>query len=361
MVGAPAAADAVARAQRLPGLRVGLHLVLIDGSPVLPPDEIRGLVGADGRFDDNQIRAGLRYFFAPGVRRLLAAEIRAQFEAFRATGLALDHVNAHQHMHLHPTVARLIVEIGRVLWDARGPPALSSRPPCCAAPFPASAIAPPAYRPVVAALRRRLRRAGLAMNDHVFGIAWSGAMVEERILALLPHLPPGVSEIYCHPATRQTPALAAAMPGYRQTEELAALLSPEVRRRIAELGISLVGYGDLAAARVTGWAGPMRPVCGCARAAAARGSRAGPSRAGRTRSVQNSVAGERDRQELAHFRRAGIVRQRQAAKGRHRRQRAEDDRARRARLQVMGLPGAPVHDEIDVERDPDPQAAAARR
>src|SRR6266851_2910372 len=46
MVAAPAAADAVARAHRLPGLRVGLHLVLTDGSPVLPPDEIRGLVGA---------------------------------------------------------------------------------------------------------------------------------------------------------------------------------------------------------------------------------------------------------------------------------------------------------------------------
>ena len=36
-------------------------------------------------------------------------------------------------------------------------------------------------------------------------------MVEERLLGLVPHLPPGISEIYCHPATRQTPALATAM------------------------------------------------------------------------------------------------------------------------------------------------------
>jgi len=244
MVAAPAASDAVARARRLPGLRVGLHLVLTDGRPVLPPGEIRGLVGADGRFDDNQIRAGLRYFFRPGVRRLLAAEIRAQFEAFRATGLALDHVNAHQHMHLHPTVARLIVEIGRSygLSAVRLPsePAAVLR---CA--FPGERHLVSAYRPVIALLRRRLRGSGLAINDHVFGIAWSGAMVEERLLGLLPHLPPGVSEIYCHPATRQAPALAAAMPGYRHTEELAALLSPVVRQRIAELGISLIGYADL--------------------------------------------------------------------------------------------------------------------
>jgi len=248
MVGAPAAADAVARARQLPGLRVGLHLMLTDGGPVLPPREIPGLVGAGGRFDDNLFRAGLRYFFTPGVRRQLAAEIRAQFEAFRATGLVLDHVNAHQHMHLHPTVARLIVEIGRSygMCAVRLPsePAAVLR-----RAFPGERHRMSVYRPTVAALRRRLRGDGLASNDHVFGIAWSGAMVEERLLGLLPHLPPGVSEIYCHPATRQTPALAAAMPGYRPTEELAALLSPQVRQRIAELGIGLIAYGDLSAAR----------------------------------------------------------------------------------------------------------------
>ncbi len=245
MISAPEAVDAVARAHRLPGLRVGLHLVLTDGRPVLPPGEVRGLVGRDGRFDDNQIAAGLRYFFVPGVRRELAAEIRAQFEAFRATGLALDHVNAHQHMHLHPTVARLIVEIGwsygmRAVRLPAEPTAVLRRA------FPGEPHRAPAYGPVVAALRRRLRRAGLASNDQVFGIAWSGALVEERLLGLLPHLPPGVSEVYCHPATRQTPALGAAMPEYRNTEELAALLSPIVRQRIAELGISLIGYEDLA-------------------------------------------------------------------------------------------------------------------
>jgi hopanoid biosynthesis associated protein HpnK len=245
MVAAPAATDAVERARRLPGLRVGLHLVLIDGRPVLPPGEIRGLVDAGGRFGDNQIRAGLRYFFTPGVRRQLAAEIRAQFEAFRATGLALDHVNAHQHLHLHPTVARLVVEIG----DAYGLRAvrLPNEPTAALRhAFPGERYRAPAYRPVIGALRRRLRRAGLATKDQVFGIAWSGAMVEERVLRLLPHLPSGASEIYFHPATRQTAALAAAMPGYRHTEELGALLSPAVRQRIAELGINLVGYGDLA-------------------------------------------------------------------------------------------------------------------
>jgi hopanoid biosynthesis associated protein HpnK len=247
MVTAPAAADAVARARRLTSLRVGLHLVLIDGRPVLPPERLGGLVRRDGQFDDHQLRAGLRLFLMPGARHHLAAEIRAQFEAFRATGLILDHVNAHKHMHLHPTVARLIVEIGRDYGlRAVRLPAEPVDPLRRAFPGERLPAGPPGF--AIAALRRRLRHAGLAANHQIFGIAWSGAMVENRLLGLLPHLPPGVSEIYCHPAVERTSELAAAMPGYRNAEELAALLSPRVRRRIGELGIDLVSYGDLAAA-----------------------------------------------------------------------------------------------------------------
>ena len=248
MVAAPAASDAVARARRLPGLRVGLHLVLIDGEPVLPRAELGSLARHDGRFDDRQIRAALAYFFAPGVRARLAAEIRAQFAAFRATGLALDHVNAHKHMHLHPTVARLLVEIGSD-YGMRAVRLPAEPEATLRAAFPGERYRMPLYRPAVATLRRRLRRAGLAMNDHIFGIAWSGAMIETRILRLLPHLPPGDSEIYFHPASRTSPELEAAMPGYRHEDELAALLSPAVRRRVADLGIRLIGYGDLAPPR----------------------------------------------------------------------------------------------------------------
>lgn len=73
-------------------------------------------------------------------------------------------------------------------------------------------------------------------------------MTEERWLRLLPHLPEGVSEIYLHPAAERTPALLAAMPGYSQKEEFAALLSPSLRSRFAELDIKLVSYTDFAMA-----------------------------------------------------------------------------------------------------------------
>jgi chitin disaccharide deacetylase len=248
MVAAPAAADAVARARRLPRLRIGLHLVLVDGRPVLPPSELRGLVGHDGAFDRNMARAGARFFFLPGARQQLAREIRAQFEAFRATGLSLDHVDGHKHIQLHPTVARLLVEIGRDYgMAAMRVPAEPAEP--LRAAFPNETYRMPFYRPWAEQLRRRLACDGIAAADNVFGIAWSGRMSEERILRLLPHLPGGTSEIYCHPAARRTPALAAAMPGYRQSDELAALLSPALTRRVEELGIRLIGYPELAPPR----------------------------------------------------------------------------------------------------------------
>jgi hopanoid biosynthesis associated protein HpnK len=247
MVAGPAAADAVARARRLPALRVGLHLVLVDGRPALPRSEIPLLVRVDGEFDRNMARAGVRFFFVPGIRRQLAKEIQAQFEAFRATGLRLDHVNAHKHMHVHPTVAQLVVEIGRnygvkavrVPFEPTG---------ALRAAFPEDHYRTPLYRPWIGVLRRRLRHAGLFVNDQLFGLAWSGAMVEERLLRLIPQLPNGVSEIYLHPATEHTPALAAAMRGCCHREELAALVSPALKALIAELDIRLVSYGDLAAA-----------------------------------------------------------------------------------------------------------------
>ncbi|MCG1056056.1 hopanoid biosynthesis-associated protein HpnK, partial [Mycetohabitans sp. B5] len=113
MVAAPAARDALERARRMPSLRVGLHLVLVDGNAMLPRERIASLVDAHGRFGDAMARDGVRFFFLPHVRRQLAREIRAQFDAFAATGLTLDHVNTHKHFHLHPTVLSLIVEIGR--------------------------------------------------------------------------------------------------------------------------------------------------------------------------------------------------------------------------------------------------------
>ena len=225
MVAAPAAADAVRRARALPSLRVGLHLVVIEGPAVSPPAAIPALVDADGQFPSDQARLGINYFLRPSVRRQLAREIRAQFQAFAATGLTLDHANAHKHMHLHPTVGRLMIDIGREFGlDAIRVPA---EPPALLARLGARVNwADRALHAWTRLLRRQAWAAGMRTTDHCLGLAWSGHMTRERVAALLAYLPAGTSEIYFHPATERDATLARLMPDYEHAAELAALLDP---------------------------------------------------------------------------------------------------------------------------------------
>jgi hopanoid biosynthesis associated protein HpnK len=243
MVGADAAADAVARAKRLPRLRIGLHLVLVKGRPLLPPAIIPDLVDDNGEFPTNLFAAGVRFFLRPRVRRQLAAEIRAQFEEFQRTGLRLDHVNAHNHMHLHPTVLGLMLKIGREfgLQAVR----LPYEPVASHYQHWREHIARFALTPWIGLLRMRLRRAGIHFNDFVFGLYDSGAMLESTVLHLLAQLPEGVTELYFHPATRRCAELDRGMPGYCVEHELVALTSPVVRRTLEELGLQPIAFSDL--------------------------------------------------------------------------------------------------------------------
>jgi hopanoid biosynthesis associated protein HpnK len=246
MVGGAAAGDAVARALRLPSLRVGLHLVLVDGPPILPPERIPDLVDAQGRLRSDLVSAGVAIFFRPSVRRQLAAEIEAQFRAYRATGLTLDHVNAHHHVHLHPTVCGQMLDIGqrygmsamRVPWEHPG--------------MLARIESHGRYRrkwleaPWIALLRRRVRRHGITAPDRVFGLAWSGAMTVQRIAGILQHLPDGLTEIYSHPATADS--FAGAASGYRYRDELEALMAPDIKKLVQATGAQAGGFLDFAAA-----------------------------------------------------------------------------------------------------------------
>jgi hopanoid biosynthesis associated protein HpnK len=187
----------------------------------------------------------VRYFLLPRARRQLAAEIRAQFAAFARTGLPLDHVNAHKHFHLHPSLLAMILDIGRdfglrtlrvpdePLWfSVRAGGARGGAGTVLLAPW-------------IALMRQRLRAAGVACNDRLFGIGGTGAMHEAALLEILARLPAGVSEIYLHPALPVAGPLSAASAGYRHAEELTALLSARVRCAAGGPGIVRGGYADV--------------------------------------------------------------------------------------------------------------------
>ena len=236
MVNEPAVEEAVTLARENPGLGVGLHLTLLCGHSALTHAEIPGLVKARGEFSDNPPGTGFRYFFQHSLREQLRREIHAQFQRFRATRLPLDHVNGHLHMHLHPTVFRILMsdaaQLGikhlRLTFD---PFRLNLR--LAYGHFAYRALHAAIYHALSARARPALARRGIRHTEAVFGLLQNARVDEPYVTRLLPQIPAGDSELYSHPSLDEF------------KNEFDALVSPRVREQVNQLGIKLIRYQDL--------------------------------------------------------------------------------------------------------------------
>ena len=236
MVNEPASEEAVALAKENPKLAVGLHLTLLCGHPALAREKIPGLVNETGEFSDKPVATGFRYFVRYRLREQLRAEIHAQFEKFRATGLPLDHVNGHLHLHLHPTIFRMLMEdseklgIQRLRWT-RDRFWLNMR--LSSGRWPYRITSNVIFHCLSARARRALEQRGIRHADAVFGLMQDARVDEEFILKLVPQLPEGDSELYSHPSLDKF------------KHEFDALISPRVKALVAAQGIQLIRYQDL--------------------------------------------------------------------------------------------------------------------
>lgn len=249
MVNGQGFADAVALARAHPTLSVGLHLVLVQGYAIAPAHEIPILVDRDGLFGNNAPWTGLRYFVTPGAGAQLRREITAQLDKFMSTGLPLSHVDGHMTIHMHPSVLDVLLEVAprygiRAVRLAREPLAPALR-------FDRRHLARKAFEATAFAglsnyARPRLAAAGIRHPDHMFGMHQSGHVSEAYLLDLVPRLEPGVTEVYCHAGLWDDEARRWRPADYDPEGELAAVTSPRVRAALAEAGITLTSYGDLA-------------------------------------------------------------------------------------------------------------------
>uniref|UniRef100_A0A7C3WJ03 ChbG/HpnK family deacetylase n=1 Tax=Desulfobacca acetoxidans TaxID=60893 RepID=A0A7C3WJ03_9BACT len=248
MVSAPAAAHAVALARQLPGLCLGLHLTLAQGRPVLPPRHVRRLVDFRGEFPKKPVTAGFRYYFKLSLLPEIRRELAAQIEAGLHSGLRLWFLNGHLNLHLHPRILPIVLDLAREYQipairlcreDWRTTLALTSN----------RRLPKIAQGLIFSWLSARARvfadAAGLAYNDHLFGLTNDGRMTEAHLLALIRRLKPGVTEICFHPALYPDPELMRWGPGYHRQAELAALLSPQIPRLLAGKAV-LQNFRDIA-------------------------------------------------------------------------------------------------------------------
>jgi hopanoid biosynthesis associated protein HpnK len=228
--------EAVALARGNLKLGVGLHLTLLCGKSALPREKIPGLVNARGEFSDQPVVVGMRYFFERSLREQLRAEIHAQFQKFRATGLPLDHINGHLHLHLHPAIFRILMEDATTLGIQR----LRFTRDCLSRSrrmtrghwfyrVPHAAI----FEWLSRRARRPLQQRGIRHAQITFGLLQNARVDEEYILKLLPELPAGDSELYSHPSLDEF------------KHEFDALVSPRVKELVGKLGIELIRYQDL--------------------------------------------------------------------------------------------------------------------
>lgn len=253
MVRGDAAAEAIALARAAPSLAVGLHLVLVQGRPAAPPAEIPALVARDGAFRDAPVASGIRFAWtaiARAGRAQLRREISAQLDAFAATGLPLAHIDGHLNMHLHPMVLPILLDLApryaihavRLLREnVRAALAHDRRH---ATRKIAEGVA---FNALAAWSAPRLRAAGIRVADRVYGMHQTGHIDERYVLAVIAHLPPGLTELYCHPSLGVSPALAPYQHGYDHAGELAALTSERVRTALRAADIELVSYATATA------------------------------------------------------------------------------------------------------------------
>jgi hopanoid biosynthesis associated protein HpnK len=245
MVGGSAFAEAVALARENPGLQVGLHLTLVQGRASQPHDGFPSIVDRQGEFSNDPVHAGMRYFFLRPLRKQLHREIEAQILEFRETGLPLSHIDGHLNIHMHPVIFDILKELMprfgiksfRLSRERLGVDlALAPRR------LLGKTVDAFIFSRLAARCRPVLDRLGIAYATEVKGLLNSGRMTEEYLLGALDILQKGVTEIYFHPGCHPDDELRRWMPDYLHEEELAALTSPRVKGKVAQLGIRLRNY-----------------------------------------------------------------------------------------------------------------------
>ena len=230
---------AVELALQRPGLAVGVHLVLTEHRPLTGASAAASLVRADGAFEPH-----LTQLFKRRLRGLVSMaevhrELDAQIRRVRAAGIAISHLDGHQHVHVLPGVAQIVAELAA----AHGISAVR---------YPAERVRGYMLRSVKHARRvieqtalnlfcarsplERLRR-----SDEFVGFYFGGRLDEANLETVLAGLPArGTVELMCHPGSEDM--RPAADWHYAWAAERDALTSPRIRDLVLARGMHLVSH-----------------------------------------------------------------------------------------------------------------------
>lgn len=236
--------QAVCLAHSLEDFGVGVHLCTTQTRSCLPANEIPDLVdGIDGRFRLSLPELGLRLLSSPRLAGQVIREWRAQIERILGEGIHPDHLNSHQHVHMHPALFDKCLELAEEfnIPVVRMPHTnfwLNAK-------LDSSGLPQKLFKALVFGTLRssclalhRAEEYGVLLADHTYGLLQIGRTDDEYLAKLLPHLPGGFSEIYIHPGVRPEPC----SPWIKRDMELAALLSARVREAVEQQGLTITTF-----------------------------------------------------------------------------------------------------------------------
>jgi predicted glycoside hydrolase/deacetylase ChbG (UPF0249 family) len=234
--------QAAATVREAGDLALGAHLAIVgEDRPLLSAREVPTLVDREGRFP-----LSYRTVVARGAAGRIdaddvAREFRAQLDRVRGIGVPVTHLDTHQHTHLWPAVAAVVVDLAREagIRCVRLPGSRRRGP------------VGTGVRLLARRLRRRLDRAALVTTDAYAGLDEAGHLDGERFAGALQQLTDGgavTAEVNSHPGEAGEPDLARFGWGYRWSDELAMLTSPSTRTMVERLGWRLGTFADVAAA-----------------------------------------------------------------------------------------------------------------
>lgn len=244
MPGGAAFAGAIDIARRHEELGLGVHFTLVDGHPILPPEEIPSLVGAEGDFLPDHTALLKRYLKGGINLEEVRRELAAQLQKVEATGISISHVDSHQHMHTLPGIIDIVLDLAACagIRAVRTP-----RTPLFAGAF--GGLGQLVGRLGLSTLARlancKAHRRGLLTPDHFAGIVAGEAVSEGELLHLIAHLPQGTTEVMMHPGTKNDVLQEDSGWQHDFESELAAILSPRVEAALQKAEVEPVNFRHL--------------------------------------------------------------------------------------------------------------------
>jgi chitin disaccharide deacetylase len=235
----PGEDGALAELKQVMGTRIGIHLNLTSGRPLV--SGLKTLTNEAGFFYDRQTawrKALRRAFDAKEVEE----EFAAQIERLLASGIAPDHIDGNNHLHVFPGIAQAAALLAR-------------RYGITAIRLPLEPFSPlrqllqrgAVKKFCIGLLSRRARPlfagCGLRFTNHFAGIQFPDTAQAASLKAFLARVPEGTTELMCHPGFENRAENPFST--VEREQELAALTSAEVLAEARRRNIQCISYSEI--------------------------------------------------------------------------------------------------------------------